>query len=79
MSKCGRAKFMLHLQMYYYYYTTSQPPPPSLILPFTRDADVKQAVTAWLQTCDDFYYSGIQVLVPRWNICLNANNDNMNV
>jgi hypothetical protein len=31
---------------------------------FAADADVKQAVT-WLQTLDtDFFYAGIQALVP---------------
>ena len=42
---------------------------------FATDADVKQAVT-WLQTFDtDFFYIGMQALVPRWCKCLNVSGD----
>jgi hypothetical protein len=38
------------------------------------DADVKQAVTSWLQIYDnDFIYTRTQVLVPQWDNCLNVN------
>ena len=47
---------------------------PQIGKQFTRDADVKQAVTSWLQTFDnDFFYKGTQVLVPQWDNCLNVN------
>jgi len=47
---------------------------------FTTDADVKQAVTFWLQTFDnDFFYGGTQVLVPQWDNCLNVKGDHVEV
>jgi hypothetical protein len=34
---------------------------------FVADDEMKEAVTSWLQTLDtDFYYKGIQALVPLW-------------
>jgi hypothetical protein len=48
---------------------------------FATDADVKQAVTSWLQTLDtSLFFNGIQVfLVPRWDKCLNVNGDYVEV
>jgi hypothetical protein len=36
------------------------------------DADVKQAVTSWLEALDaDFFYAAMQDLVPRLNVAGN--------
>jgi hypothetical protein len=41
---------------------------------FAADTDMKQAVTSCLQTLGTvFLYTGIQVLVPRWDKRLNVN------
>lgn len=43
---------------------------------FAGDADVKQAVTPWLQTTDTgFFYAGIQALMPWRHKCLNVNGE----
>jgi hypothetical protein len=40
----------------------------SAVKRFAAEADVKQAVTSKLQTFYiNFFYSGIQTLVPRWD------------
>jgi hypothetical protein len=44
------------------------------------DADVRQAVTSWLQVLDThFVYTGIQALVSRWYKCLNARGEYVEV
>jgi hypothetical protein len=44
------------------------------------DADVKEAVTSWLQTLDnDFFHIVIQALVPRWDRCVNVTGDYVKV
>ena len=44
------------------------------------DADVKEAVTSWLQTLDnDFFHIAIQALVPRWDRCVNVTDDYVEV
>ena len=41
---------------------------------------MKQAVTSWKQTRDtNFFHSGIQVLLPRWNEFLNVSRDYLGV
>jgi hypothetical protein len=41
---------------------------------FTTDTDVKQAVTYWLQTLYDFFYSETQsILSVKAGKCLNVN------
>jgi hypothetical protein len=42
---------------------------------FTIDAVMKETVTSWLQTLDDFSYAGIPDLVLRWEKFLNINAD----
>jgi hypothetical protein len=43
---------------------------------FATEADVKQAVTYWLQTLDiDFFYATIYGLEPRWVISFTVNGD----
>jgi hypothetical protein len=43
---------------------------------FAADATVKQAVTSWPQTPDtDFFYTGIQGMVPRWHRSLSVSRD----
>jgi len=43
---------------------------------FAKHANVKQAVTSWLQTIDtNFFYAKIQALVPRWDKRFNVNGD----
>jgi len=51
------------------------PTKPLIGKQFATDADVKQAVTSWLQIYEnDFFYNGTQVLVPpQWDNCLNVN------
>lgn len=47
---------------------------------FATDADVKQAVTSWVQAFDtDFFYTGTKVLVLQWDKCLNMNGDHVEV
>lgn len=39
-----------------------------------RDSEVKGSVISWPQTLDtEFSYVGIQILMPRWDKCLNVN------
>jgi hypothetical protein len=41
---------------------------------FAKNAEIKQAVTSWLQTIDtDFVVAGIQALVPQLDKRLNVN------
>jgi hypothetical protein len=41
-----------------------------------KDAEVKEAVTSWLQTPDtDFFYAQTQALVPWWDKWLNVNDE----
>jgi hypothetical protein len=45
---------------------------------FTEDANVKQAVTSWLQALDTyFFYVVILHLVALWNTCLKVKSDNV--
>jgi hypothetical protein len=47
---------------------------------FATDADVKQAVTYWLQTLDtDVLHAEIQVLMLRWDKCINVSGDYVEV
>jgi hypothetical protein len=47
---------------------------------FATDADMKQAVTSWLQILDArFFYTGIQGLVLWWVRCLYVKSDNVGV
>jgi hypothetical protein len=47
---------------------------------FATFAGVKRSVTFWQQTHDvHLFYTGIQVLVPKWGKFLNANGDYMEV
>jgi hypothetical protein len=40
----------------------------------STDADVKQAVSYWLQTIDtDFFHAGILSMVSWWKKCLSVN------
>jgi hypothetical protein len=42
---------------------------------FEADVDVKRAVACWLQTLNtDFFYVGIQAVLPWGDRCLNVNN-----
>ena len=44
------------------------------------DPDVKQAVTYWLQALDtDFSHAGIQILMSRWDNCINVSGDYVGV
>jgi hypothetical protein len=44
------------------------------------DVNMKQAATSQLQIIDtNFFYTGIQALVPRYDKCLKANNDYVEV
>jgi hypothetical protein len=45
-----------------------------------HNPNMKQAVTSWLQTLDtNFFYAGIQTLVPWWDKRLNVNGAHMEV
>jgi hypothetical protein len=45
---------------------------------FETDADVKQAVTFWLQTLDNYlFYGRIQALVPLCDKCFVVSGDNV--
>lgn len=46
---------------------------PSLQYQYNAHADVKQAVTSWLQTLDTYFFPArILTLVLRWNRCSNV-------
>jgi hypothetical protein len=47
---------------------------------FAAGADVKRAVTSWLQTLHtDVFYAGVQTLVPRWDKWSNVNGNYVEV
>jgi len=47
---------------------------------FVKDADMKATVTSWLQALEaNFWYAGIQALVPSWDKHLNVSGDSVMV